>query len=431
MKQLKLTISIIVFAVIVLLGGNVFADMDAPSVSPYKAYVSNPNGAIAIEAVYEDVNGNNGIKYIQKAVIPYGTEFTVIYEYYPENLNELYVTVEYTNNQSFMIPLKDITLIKDKFTEFTEENGVRKEDATVNCKILNPNGVQMYTGPAYAYQNMNITIPFGTELTYDYIAGDTWVYVTYQGQEGWICVLNGNVGNYREEKKLTGRLCKIYDFNGNVIGTIPGNIKLENVYFTDDWTRKAYIKYNGITGFVDSWYDVGKHYTYEETDILSLYDNKKIYEYADVNSKVLGIIPKGTEFKEYYYVGHNMGYYYLNYNGVSGWVTEDDDEYYRDDNVEENNDTTITNTVTNEAIVLPYDGPDMNNNNIFINNHTSVGEENKSVNNITDTTQTTPQNLANQIIILAIGAAIIGAVSSLVTILLINKTGKNNKNENQ
>ena len=448
MKKLKLAIAIIIFAVTVLVGGNVFADMDAPSVSPYKAYVSNPNGAIAIEEIYEEVNGKTEVKYIEKSVIPYGTEFTVMYEYYPQKLDELYVTGAGIYDGFFMIPLKDITPVKEEFDIFEEGNQVSKAEVPIECKILNPDGVQMYTGPAHVYKNMNITIPFGTELTYSYDAANTWIYVTYQGQGGWICVLEGNVGNYKEEKIITGKLCKIYDFAGKVIGNIPGNIMVENYYQTDDWSRRVYITYNGITGFVDAWYDVGTYHKLEY-EAWSADTEQHIFEYADINSKIIGSIPKGTEFREYYYAGHNMGYMYVTYNGISGWITEWNEEEYRDDytGTEENNDNTITNTIINEnqneVIFVPNDNPNMNNNNVFVNNTVTDNDNpsvivpnNNVVNNITNnattnTNQSTPQNLANQIIILAIGAAIIGAVSSLVTILLINKTGKNNKNENE
>lgn len=362
------------------------ADMGAPVIQPYEAYIVNASGADYYEYYFED--DESGYKKV--GTLDYDTKIKVEYESSIDGKN--YAQFEKDENLYYILT-KDIIPIKDEFV--IEDNlgkgYVYKLDDPVKITVLKEDGIKMHKGPANAYSVVGTTIPKGTKLEYVYNVGEdgtVWVYVEYKNIKGWISTLEGTVGSYIEENMLISKDLEIKN-EGKVVGTIPANTMLESYYTIDPWSWGYYITYDEVSGYVNSE-DVSIAYG---TWQITSKDNKVLYEYADLNSKVLeDNIPANTTLEYSYGLGHHWTeWVYTTYNGKTGWV------YYSDENVSE--EKVSDETIETTKKITTTKAPD------------KIGvEENKFT--------------GEQIVLLSVIAAVIITLTALVTVVLVNKKNK-------
>ena len=289
------------------------ADMDAPSVKEYTASVSNPEGAITYS--YEE----NGVA--KKGVLAFGTTITVQYE--EEVSDELYANVhtyEGGNYNNYLVKIEDITIIKDG--EIKVDYDLKKDGI-----VLANEGVDVYTGPAYAYEKTGTILPKNAEVVLYGIkdASDAWMYVEYNGSKGFVCVLDGVIGLEKLERGvMTYDITRVYDKMSDVREDaykeiIPRNVRIEDVWRVDPWSQSYYIEYNGIKGYVGSYdvaYDVFGSCRYN-LNTISIYENVSLMGEPLYTGNVE---EDDILFVEYAIDRREPECGYLTYKGVSGWV---------------------------------------------------------------------------------------------------------------
>lgn len=381
-----------------------FADMDAPQIKPYTYTVSNPNGVTyysydwekqlleevgtlekdkQIEIIYEErINGED-----------YGTFFE----------GEIYTTPSYlvkvSNIKSAKLP--DVKPQKDRELEAT---------------VLAEEGLAVYNGPAYGYQEEN-TIPKNTKITLykDKEVNTPWYYVEHNDISGWICILDGAVGfelgydfpYVREWKGITYDELKVYKDTtySEVVGKIPANTKLENVLDIDDWSFGLFVKYNNISGYIKhEEYAVNMPWREEETFEYTVSYPAKLYKEGNLKSEVLvEEIPIGTKVNVTYGANTKMTtWIYTNYNGIDGWIFVVDElicdgETYQD---------------VLDSQLKDYERVE------------ELEKENEVKNDILIEEEKGYYISGTQIVLICVGVAIVIALTSFVTIILVNKKNK-------
>lgn len=413
--RIKKVLTLILILLIVLFSKEVFADMSAPEIRPYTAYVSNPEGA----DYYKYDSEIDGYKKAGK--LEYGTEIEVIYE----NIQNEIKYASFSNNGDYVIKTIDIKAVE---TEFEVDY-----DKSIQVIILAKDGIEMYEGPAYGFSEMGITIPKGTKLIAHMIEGidasfTPWYYVTYKDNSGWICTLNGVVGHKNSDiyNLVLPRATKIYEDNEltKQIKELPANTLITDFLNVDMWSRNYYVTYDGTSGYM-SVYDCATDWDTEFEWTVN-YNDVKMYKEGSLNGEILvNNIPEGTVLKAEYMTDYRgYGWIYTTYNNKKGWVfiVEDGDDYkqlleqelqdekLRDEETvkaqEENNENKneIINT-TNEIITNTTDS-----NNSTVNNEVII----------TTTQKVSP----TQMILLCVFVGVIIGTTGMAILLLINKKRK-------
>ena len=290
------------------------ADMDAPSVKEYTATVSNPEGAVTYS--YEE----NGV--VKKGVLVFGTTITVEYE--EEISGTAYANVSTYENgiyDSYLIKIEDITIIKNGEIEINYDS---KRDGIV---LVNE-GVEVYTGPAYAYEKTGVTLPKNAKVVLYGIkdASEAWLYVEYNGTKGFVCTLNGVIGFDKVERGvMTYDITRVYDKVSDMYEEsaykeiIPRNVHIEDVWCIDAWSQGYYIEYNGIKGYIGSFdiaWDVFGSCRYN-LNTISIYENVSLMGEPLYTGSVE---EDDLIFVEYSIDRREPECGYLTYKGVSGWV---------------------------------------------------------------------------------------------------------------
>lgn len=307
-KLFYVLVGILVFMPLV-----VFADMGAPMVKPYKASVSNPDGA----SIYEYSESAKKEIPINKK-IPYGTVVEVSFEY-----NNL-VEVSY-DDETLQISIKDIVPIEKEYNVSKSELG--KETDAIILK-----SVEIKKGPADAYESTGTSIPKGTKIVIKYFGddngsvGNPWAYVEYKDVKGFINTLNASVAfSLIEENTMINKNTVIKDTETKTtLKNIKANTKIKKntVYQTDMWSGLYYITYDGVSGYVEEDnLSLKNHYTKYTTK-----NSVDLHETADRNSKVIGSVQGGVEIVNFYDNSWNdrIAIYYEDTN-QSGWIFDEYD----------------------------------------------------------------------------------------------------------
>lgn len=420
MKKVLL-ITVVCLLAIISLQLTVLADMGAPEIEPYKASVSNVNGA----------NYYNGEEVVGK--LEYGTVIDVAYEYMEGEENELKASFASVENefQYYTINVSDIIVLEEETGKIEYD-----KESKISMIIIAEDGVEISKGPAYAYEKTGVTIPKGTEITgyrtTNMGGASPWLYVTYEGTSGWVCELNGAIGyktsEYETVKLLTPRKTSIYKDTSykTVVEVIPANTILTDFLYLDDWSQAFYVTYEGVSGYLSNG-NCAVNYPWLENDsktfTYELNYPAKLYKEGNAASEVLiENIPEGTELE--YAFGEDIrfaGWIYTTYNNISGWVYyledgTDYENYLQDAVYPENTDVPV---VDNEKET----SKDTNDENVTEN---EVVENGNIVKNeaVEENEPPTTSFSGTQIVILCIMFAIIIAVTSFVTIALVNRKKK-------
>lgn len=413
MKKLNLRIILlIVFFITILLTNQSNADMSAPKTYTYKASVSNVNGAQNYEYDWE----TKTLKVI--GTFEYGKEINIIYE---EELNgEKYGTVGSDTDKYGVIgqvKLSDIISIEKDFNMNDEDVYV----CNLSGVVLTDEGITMHNGPSNSFAKVGQVIPKNTTLNFSKqygLGGDespAWYYTEYQGNKGWVCVLDSVIGF--EKGKTTYITPVDVDImkNEQKIGTIPANTVIENYYDVDMWSSSIYVSHDGVSGFV-SIGDLASA-SVGVSVIITTNKNIMLYQEADHNSKALINVPLNTSFTSDWNLGHHyVEWAYVTYEGQKGWIHVN--EEYQDENGNwqtESNATVEYNYTEDEN--QEFEPENEETSNALESNKTDIQHNN--------TEEKRVGLNGMQIVIICIIVALIISVTSLVTILLVNKTKKN------
>lgn len=417
---MKKTLLIIVVCILAIMSLQliVFADMGAPEIEPYKASISNVNGA-----KYYNHEGNEAGK------LDYGTTITISYEMENWETKERTATFSLSEEQYefYTISINDITPLEDE----AEKVKYSKEDKE-ELIVLTEKGVEISEGPAYAYEKTGVVIPKGEKLagyrTEKMGSAVPWFYVTYEGTSGWVCELNGVIGyekDYEDQKLLTPRATKIYkeaDYR-KTVAVIPANTILTDFLEIDDWSQGYYVTYEGVSGYLSNGY-CAVNFPWLETEKKSFeyevnYPEVKLYKEANTNSEALSEnIPEGTKL-EYFY-GEDIrftGWIYTSYNNINGWV------YYMEDGtdyksyLQDANSLAIAQELEDEVV---EELPENTTNYI---DEEEITPTNETVTEVSKEDGSTIVS-ANQIVILCAMFGVTIAVTSFVTIALVNRKKK-------
>lgn len=140
------------------------------------------------------------------------------------------------------------------------------DDETVNFVILEESGVKMYSDFSETKENdLGVVIPKNSIVESNarkYIENNIWLFVKYNNQNGWILLVKNGVSN--------------------------------NIASQDNKSK------------------------YQLASSTSLYEN------SNEGSKIVGNIPAGTYVTPIYSVGAWQMWFYVEYNGVKGWIKGQD-----------------------------------------------------------------------------------------------------------
>lgn len=140
------------------------------------------------------------------------------------------------------------------------------DDETVNFVILEESGVKMYSDFSETKENdLSVVIPKNSVVESNarkYIKNNIWLFVKYNNQNGWILLVKNGVSN--------------------------------NIASQDNKSK------------------------YQLASSTSLYEN------SNEGSKIVGNIPAGTYVTPIYSVGAWQMWFYVEYNGVKGWIKGQD-----------------------------------------------------------------------------------------------------------
>jgi hypothetical protein len=378
------------------------ADMGAPQIIEYSAYVSNTSGA---DYYNTDLQVEGHLQYQEKMTITFET-----------NVDGKLYGMFILGRNDYYILLTDIANEKDSYSPTSDE--LNKSDK-VDGIVLNDD-VNLYKGPSYSYAK-GVNIPKNTIMTVYYFSNvedQMWFYVSYNNTFGWVNIENAavafkkNVGimfiadtlvykNYNNVKAF--RLGSA-DVDSRTSGIIKQGTVLASYYETDEATRELYVSFGGITGFVGYYGDVA----YAQIFNIKVTSATTMYSEPFTDSTKVGTLSSSTKVASTFsYTPYKTAsnWYYVTYNNVSGWISDECDDggcKFEAEYVSPNADINVTpeetTTTTTQATTI-------------------VTNDSTTNDSITISTK--------ELIYLCIGAGIIISLTAIVTLVLVNKRKKN------
>lgn len=320
MKRLK----IFIIGLVLLIPCLVKADAGGPIFSEYNVRVSNKNGT---DLVYFDYQNNN--KEVVKKHLNYDdVVLGIIYEDVINGEN-----YGYSNNSDGYVKLKDVIAFGDIDFDKLKENGYKPGKLYVYKK-----GAYLYKGPSKVYGKVEgeIELPVGTTIEYTY-RDDLFAYVTYNNVSGWVYIYQplsvevsgpykegSSTANIEYGKLITIEDTVIYDdpVNNELVGTIPKDITLNYKYIYDYGliNKYYYVEYKGISGWVKNVAIYEKNRTiFTNLNEITICKDRVL----EKCSNPLGTIPKLQIIDVKYTSPGFDRWFYVEYNGISGWVYSD------------------------------------------------------------------------------------------------------------
>lgn len=395
-----------------LLPMSVNADMGAPGAAPIKMIPRSEEGASYYDC--EDLS--------VKGTIPYNKEVKV---YYEEMISgEKYGHVDLFEGEEFYcVEMSDFITSSEEYKPDFDSEDTYDFKAGYQIFINSPKGTKMYKGPSSMYDVVT-TIPYGELLETIAASGDegiAWAYVSYKGKTGWIYMLDSKavyksapVRFYKDVEIFN----ELYTDNQKVIGTIPAQQIVKEIYTISEWTNMAgyYVEYNGIKGYIDDYSTVISEINQKKLDKLEIKENTKLYKYPD--EKEIGKIDKklitsingfyetekmDEEIDDFVY----ETWLCIEYNNEYVWIKESSLEKTSQDKFDEY----LENRSEEDDYIQEIEK-----------------ENDKEENKTSSTEKKEKVNLgAKEIVVLCVGGAVISAMTAIVTIILMNK--KNKKQE--
>lgn len=325
----------LLFLLVLFIPTVVLADSSSPSILGYDAVVTNKKGV--------KVDTGDG-----EYTVAYNTKVHVYAEYDTDAACELINRKDSDPDYTLTIPLKDLAPVKKevvpKDLQKVNNQGSTLEKAKDEFVVVNTKGSKLSKGPADIYGKYDKVISFGTKLhTTHYINTErstSWYYVDDGNYKGWLDISNSDYASLYKNEILTFNNGELKGSDGNVIANVPVEEKISELYIGGSG---FYLKYKDNSGFIkrSSSFDIG--FKSKNGYILTL---SKV-NIISINGEVRGTIPVGERVKilysgseeeigDYPYhsdppvVINDKDYYYVEYNGVKGFVLGDnvDSLYY-------------------------------------------------------------------------------------------------------
>jgi len=391
------------------------ADMAAP-MSSYEVRISNPEGAETYKWNGE-TNAPTGKK------LNYDEVYEVRYEII--NNNEMYVDVnKKTTNEDGSTSYSELIRIKLKDTKPLE---VKLEDHKKETKMkyyVFDDSCYLYNGPSQIYGKISpeISLSIGTIIEVEYY-DDMWAYVEYNGYKGWVYTYTYrnneqeysgmvNINNNYRENIITVKNVVMYKSpkTDEELGVVIPKEETLNVIYTYSMIPRSpiyYVEYNGTRGWIkpieekdnfseDTNYNqnviTNIAYEYNGTSEFEVINENGVTFYSEINNKNsnIGIIPYKTKFIPILSIQqeYRSNWYMIEYNGAKGWIYDNYKDISSKSTPEEKPTTPIAPEPTPE-------------------------EEDENI-----------ESSINEKVIYYIVGAIILSLTSIVTILLINKKKK-------
>ncbi len=370
---------VLVFVILTLLI-SVKADMESPHIIEHEVMVTNKEGAICYE------NGKKTDK-----VIPYGTMLKVDHD-----ISGSFIDV-FNSDYSCNVKFSDVSA---KTQSFDINNSEVEKLTPTKAIILAKGGLNMRKGPAVSYSKI-LTIPQYKTVTITHKAGSFWYYTEYDGKKGWITGMDGYIGYDGKEVLCNYETTKIYSNDGKkVLGTIPANQEITDYVIltgTPYNSNNYYVIYNDIKGYVKEMFN--------KTDGDGIVKLLKDYDVKDSKGNLKKKITANQELKYNMISQNNIGYFPE--NKLEVYI---DNEYF--DYVKKANLLTKTRGYIGEGLY----GEDKEEN--IVTEQEEPAEE---------PLQTEENKLKSnsEIIIICVLSSIIGALTCLVIVILVNRKKEN------
>lgn len=441
------------FVLLFLLVGIIYlspvkADMGAPAQLQVDIAVSKQSGVEFTGNCSKIIDGNYqscDTEY-KSVTIPYNTKFTIDYITQIGGEKTAYIEYKTTTKEEYYdldgnlfskdivfsisgeINLNDFVLLNKTFDLSSAIHFKTKQ----NIIVFAPSGKsKIYAGPSILFDEVG-TIPNNTKLTYEYgavedeqgINGTMWGYVEHDGKKGWIPTARmSSLSEFDNIVALeeNGRIMTIEDTvireypyeAAKPLGIVPLETRIKYSYLADGLFPSEgwyYIEYNGTKGWIKS----------VATAInanITTNDKTKVYKSADTNSGLADfILPSGTTINSIYRYGYRSYYYYIEYEGKSGWVYAD---AYCDA------DESVPSTCEYEKIdVLEKEATDPKLGEIEKNEEVKTEKKEVKKGIFSDFN-------TKQILIICVSFAIVVALTALITIKLVNKKQKNKNSKKE
>ena len=374
MKKLMM----LILGVLLFIPAVVFADMGAPGVREYKVTPKSQEGA----AIYD--YGGQGI--IKIGTVAYGQEVAIVQEfeidgiiygyYYDDNIGSCYI----------------------KLSEFkVAGESTEKDEALYAARVFAEDGLELYAGPAYAYEKTGKTVAKGTVLAAsDFIGYGTWIYIENGDVKGYVNAEKGGLGILYKKDVISRQTNKEYS----------------SFYQLDNWSRaimvndgENYIKlYQGMSDSENPGYST--KYFYKNS--ASVIKDWKLQKEGDFDSEIITTIPNGETVTILYEGGSNcVSYDYVIYKDQKGWINNNGCE---NDNVLKTDDF--------EKLEKTDDYMEYNEGKVL---YDTYKEEEEAATKKNSTAKATNPNTIMITAVCAGGAIVL---ASLVTMILVNKKKK-------
>ena len=308
-----------------LLPNVVKADGAAPSFTEYSVRIKNPEGAYSYKFENSQLVIDKNCHYDYDEIID-----NIMYE--QSFGGELYVMdTENTVCGGYI-----------KFSDVEVYGNINYED----FKLSKPEklyvfkeGAYLYKGPSKVYGKVegDVMLPVGTTIEYEYEDG-MFAYVTYNNVSGWVYIYQmlsgGDIGGpYEEGSSLaninSGEIISIEDgakiykdvLDSEVLITVPKWEKLKYKYtYNYSYATKYYVEYNGVKGWIEDAASICDDWNlFTHLNTLKLCKTRQDYDCSDV----VMTLPQNKIIPIKYYVYDYDNWYYIEYNGKSGWVYEE------------------------------------------------------------------------------------------------------------
>ncbi len=413
MKKKILLIIMTFFAII----GVAKADMGAPETIEYELIVVKKEGVDYVSVDY-NVETHEETKTIKH--LDYNTKVKVMYEYTMNPGERSYVIDVNDEKYATVTSLDGFALLKDELdpTSLSDYNSGK----TGNVLVYAKDGVDMYKGPSFAYSKVeNGNIPAGTKLKYTYhVSEGVFMYVEYNGKKGWISsedaaiLYEVNPEQYYIFTEDTQLSCT----------TIPKNTVLKSSYKTNMWSMSNLFKYQSCEGLLKTFRS-GKIIMLGLGRESKTLKEVKLYKYYDNKNEVLATIPK--EETVYVYTSQipvvgGLEYFYVEYNGLRGWIDVEEDYGTVLKYVEDGKKIIYTPEIQSKPIEVTDEEQKEEK-----EEETSTEEVKEEIKNNEDSTnKSDPKTFILTCVIVALSIAVI----ALTTIIIINKR-KKDKTDNK
>lgn len=254
----------------------------------------------------------------------------------PDN-SSLNNTNKYTETKKKVEVEGDIDLSKCKVEKDFSLSDAIKFNKEKKLIIVNPKGVNLYKGPALAYEKVTTLDPLVVvKYSYGAVPADEkgektyWIYTEKDKNKGWLYndLDKSDFANYKKGRILVFDDIDVYKFpfvDSTKMVKLEKNIRksFTYIYGTQDKNNDSFyfIKFENKRGWVKN-VAIGINAEIKITAKKGV----KIYRSPNLNSKTYNIIlPNGLKIKSIYKYSKENDAFYIEINGKKGWIILEDE----------------------------------------------------------------------------------------------------------